>query len=158
MNKNFIIKRYCEIECSSICSKVCRSSQHSMTVFRNFKNQSQFQECSRLYLGKTITAFYDYIWLIMYRNKNTEILQGEVQCTRKQNNKRLHITKMDKQWLRVALKVLDEVKIHFPDTKQFIEDLIDKECQKQKTSVDEVIFFTSPEAKSQPRKTFFILQ
>ena len=55
---------------------------------------------------------------------------------------------MDKRWLRVALKVLDEVKIHFPDTKQFIEDLIDKECQKQKTSVDEVIFFTSPEAKS----------
>ena len=47
---------------------------------------------------------------------------------------------MDKRRLRVALKVLDEVKIRFPDTKQFIEDLIDEQCQKQKMFVDEVIF------------------
>ena len=48
--------------------------------------------------------------------------------------------KMDKQRLRVALKVLYEVRIRFPDTKQLIEDLIDEECLKEKVSADEVIF------------------
>ena len=47
---------------------------------------------------------------------------------------------MDKRRLRVALKVLDEVRIRFPDTRQFIEDLNDEECQKEKISADEVIF------------------
>ena len=55
---------------------------------------------------------------------------------------------MDKKRLRVALKVLGAVKEQFPDTKRFIEDLIDKECQKENISVDEVIFFTSLEANS----------
>ena len=55
---------------------------------------------------------------------------------------------MDKQRLRVVLKALDEIRIRFPDTKQFIEDLIDEECQKEKISADKVIFFTSLEAKS----------
>ena len=39
---------------------------------------------------------------------------------------------MDKKRLRVALKVLDAVKTQFPDTKQYIEDLIDEECLKKK--------------------------
>ena len=47
---------------------------------------------------------------------------------------------MDKQWLRVALKVLSAVKDHFADTKQFIEDAIDQECLKINISVGEVIF------------------
>ena len=54
----------------------------------------------------------------------------------------------------MALKVLDEVRVRFPDTKQFIEDSIDQECLKENTTADEVIFCTSLEAKSQPRKTF----
>ena len=55
---------------------------------------------------------------------------------------------MDKKRLRVALKVLGAVKEQFPDTKRSIKDLIDEECQKEKISADEVIFFTSLEAKS----------
>ena len=47
---------------------------------------------------------------------------------------------MDKRRLRVALKVLGAVKEQFPDTKQFIEDLIDEECLKEKISVGKVIF------------------
>ena len=47
---------------------------------------------------------------------------------------------MDKRRLRVALKVLDEIRIRFPDTKQFIEDLIDEECLKEKIFVDKVSF------------------
>ena len=103
---------------------VCRSLQRSMTVFRNFKNQSYHQEFSRTYLEilktnqrfrnlkEPITAFYDYIWLIMYQNKNAEIFWGEVQCTRKQNNNRLY-----KRRLRVILKVLNAVKTQIPEAK-----------------------------------------
>ena len=46
------------------------------------------------------------------------------------------------------MKVLGAVKEKFPDAKQFIEDLIDEECQKEKVSVDEVVFFTILEVKS----------
>ena len=55
---------------------------------------------------------------------------------------------MDKRRLRVVLKVLDTIKTQIPEAKQLIEDLIDEKCQKEKKSVDEVIFFTSLEAKS----------
>ena len=47
---------------------------------------------------------------------------------------------MDKRRLRVALKVLDEVRVRLPDTKQFIEDFIDQECFKENMSADEVFF------------------
>ena len=46
---------------------------------------------------------------------------------------------MAKNWLRVALKVLVAVKEQFPDTKQFIENLIDEECLKEKIPADEAI-------------------
>ena len=47
---------------------------------------------------------------------------------------------MDKKRLRVVLTVLEAVKTQYTDTKQFIEDLIDEECQKEKISAEEVIF------------------
>ena len=56
--------------------------------------------------------------------------------------------KMDKRRLRLALKVLDEVRVRFLDTKQFIEDCIEHKCLKENTSADEVIFFTGLETKS----------
>ena len=55
---------------------------------------------------------------------------------------------MDKKRFRVALKRLGAVKEHFPDSKNFIEDLTDEQCQKENISVEEVIFFTILEAKS----------
>ena len=55
---------------------------------------------------------------------------------------------MDKKQLRVALTVLEAVKREYPEIKKFIEKLMDEECQKEKISADEVIFFTSLEAKS----------
>ena len=54
---------------------------------------------------------------------------------------------MHKKRLRVVLTVLEAVKTQFPGTKQFKEDSIEQECLKEKIS-DEVIFFTSLEAKS----------
>ena len=65
---------------------------------------------------------------------------------------------MNKKRLRVTLKVLEPVKTKYPETKDFIEDSIKQECLKEKISADDVIFFTSLEAKSQLRKTFFVLQ
>ena len=56
--------------------------------------------------------------------------------------------KLDKRRLRVALKVLDEVKVKFPETIQFIEGCIEQECLKENVPVKEVIFFTILEVKS----------
>ena len=43
---------------------------------------------------------------------------------------------MDKKRLKVALKVLEKLKSKHPETKDLIED----KCQKEKVSVEEVIF------------------
>ena len=55
---------------------------------------------------------------------------------------------MDKKRLKVALAVLDAVKFRFAETKQFIDDTMEDESEKEKISANEVIFFTSLEAKS----------
>ena len=65
---------------------------------------------------------------------------------------------MDKKRLRVALTVLDAAKTKYPETKQFIDNTMENECQKEKISADEVTFFTSLERKSQLRKTFLVLE
>ena len=65
---------------------------------------------------------------------------------------------MDKTRLKVTLAVLDAVKIKYPETKQFIDDAMEEECQKEKISANEVILFTRLKAKSYLRKTFFVLQ
>ena len=62
---------------------------------------------------------------------------------------------MDKWWLRVALRLLGAVKEQFPDTKQFIEDLIDEECQKEKISAEHVIFFYKSRSKELAQKNVF---
>ena len=56
---------------------------------------------------------------------------------------------MDKRRIKMAVKVLHEVKEHFPETKEFTEDCIEQECSKENITVEEVIFpFTCLEAKS----------
>ena len=62
---------------------------------------------------------------------------------------------MDKKRLRIALKVLKAVKTKYPETKKFIENLMDEDCQKKNISADEVIFFTSQKLA---QKTIFVLQ
>ena len=47
---------------------------------------------------------------------------------------------MDKKRLRISLKVLEVVKEHFPDTKKFIDDMMEEQCQNEKISIEEVIF------------------
>ena len=47
---------------------------------------------------------------------------------------------MDKKRLRVALVVLDAIKSKFPESKEFIDDTLKEECEKEKITADEVIF------------------
>ena len=48
---------------------------------------------------------------------------------------------MDKKRLRISLKVLEAMKENFPDTKNFVDNMMEEQCQKEKISVEEVIFF-----------------
>ena len=60
----------------------------------------------------------------------------------------MRVVEMDKKRLKVALAVLDAVKGKFPEIIKFIDETMEDECQKEKMSAKEVIFFTSLEAKS----------
>ena len=46
---------------------------------------------------------------------------------------------MGKRRIKVAMKVLDEVKEYFPETKEFIDDCIEQECLKENITVEAVI-------------------
>ena len=48
--------------------------------------------------------------------------------------------KMDKKRLKVAVVVLNAVKTKYPETKKFIDNTMEEECQKEKISAEEVIF------------------
>ena len=63
---------------------------------------------------------------------------------------------MDIRRLKIALKVLDEVKVQFPETKQFIEECIEQECLKENISAEEVIFFYNSRSKELAQKKHFL--
>ena len=47
---------------------------------------------------------------------------------------------MDKKRLEIALAVLDAVNSRFPETQEFIDSTLKEECEKERMTVDEVIF------------------
>ena len=47
---------------------------------------------------------------------------------------------MDKKRLKIALAVLDAVNSRFPETQEFIDSTLKEECEKERMTVDEVIF------------------
>ena len=47
---------------------------------------------------------------------------------------------MDKKRLKVALAVLDAVKSRFPETQEFLDSTLKKECEREKMTANEVIF------------------
>ena len=53
---------------------------------------------------------------------------------------------MDKKKLRISLKVSEAVK-EFPNTKHFIDNMMEEQCQEEKISVEEVIFYKSNSKK-----------
>ena len=48
---------------------------------------------------------------------------------------------MDKKRLKIALSVLDAVRNRFPETNEFIDRTLKKECEKERITEDEVIFY-----------------
>ena len=53
----------------------------------------------------------------------------------------MRFVKMDKKPLKVALVVLEAVKSRFPETQEFIENTLQKQCEREKVTVDEVISY-----------------
>ena len=48
---------------------------------------------------------------------------------------------MDKKRLKVALAVLNAVRCAFPETNEFIDSTLKEECEKERMTADEVIFY-----------------
>ena len=48
---------------------------------------------------------------------------------------------MDKKRLKIALAVLDAVKSRFLETQEFIDSTLKEECEKERMTADEVIFY-----------------
>ena len=65
---------------------------------------------------------------------------------------------MYKKRLRIVLKVLEDVTVIFPNTKQVIDDVMEEECQKEKITTDEVIFYKSRSKELAQKNIFFVFQ
>ena len=48
---------------------------------------------------------------------------------------------MDKKRLKIALAVLNAVRSTFPETNEFIDSTLKEECEKERMTADEVIFY-----------------
>ena len=48
---------------------------------------------------------------------------------------------MDKQRLKIPLSVLDAVRNRFPETNEFIDSTLKEECEKERITADEVVFY-----------------
>ena len=48
---------------------------------------------------------------------------------------------MDKEILKIALAVLGAVRGRFPETQEFIDSTLKEECEKERMTADEVIFY-----------------
>ena len=55
--------------------------------------------------------------------------------------KNTRVVKMDKKRLKIALAVLDAVKSRFLETQEFIDSTLKEECEKERMTADEVIFY-----------------
>ena len=50
------------------------------------------------------------------------------------------VIKMDKKRLKIALAVLHAVRNRFPEAQEFITSTLKRECEKERMTIDEVIF------------------
>ena len=72
--------------------------------------------------------------------KQFEIL-FKAQCTISNNKKNTRVIKIDKKRLKIALSVLDAVRSRFPKPNEFIDSTLKEECEKERMTTDEVIFY-----------------
>ena len=66
----------------------------------------------------------------------------------RQKSRTKRVVRMDKNRLKMSLAVLDAAKSRFPEAQKFIENTLREECEKEKITADEVIFFASLKAKN----------
>ena len=64
---------------------------------------------------------------------------------------------VNKKRIRMAIKVLEEIKNEFPETAEFIDDCLEQECSKENTTIEEVIFFffCMPRSKKFAQRNIF---
>ena len=55
------------------------------------------------------------------------------------------------------LKVLEDVAVKFPNSKQFLDDAMEEECQKERITTDEVMFYKSRSKDLAQKKHFFFV-
>ena len=51
------------------------------------------------------------------------------------------VIKMDKKRVKIVLAVLNAVRSTFPETNEFIDSTLKEECEREKITADEVIFY-----------------
>ena len=56
-------------------------------------------------------------------------------------SKNTRVINMDKTRLKIALSVLDAVRSRFLETNEFIDSTSKEECEKERMTADEVIFY-----------------
>ena len=61
---------------------------------------------------------------------------------------------MDKKRLKIALAVLDAVRNRFPETQEFIDSTLKKECEKERMTAGKVTFFILNLQKNSLNKHF----
>ena len=114
------------------------------TILRNFKNQSQHSTTVITILRNFKDQSLRFMTILLYLVSRIDI--KALRCSgsafsalKKKKKSKLKCITMDKKRLGISLKVLEAVKKRFPDTKNFIDDMIDEQCQNEKISVKEVI-------------------
>ena len=55
-------------------------------------------------------------------------------------DRKTETTKLENRKLNIAIVFLNKVSVKFPDTKEFIEELLEQKYLKENISVEEVIF------------------
>ena len=92
-----------------------------MTIFRNSKNQSVFYDHNQYYVS-------------VYRYKKVEILSRASNALGK--NQRTHALLKWIKKIESCLSDLDAVKSRFLETREFIDNFLKEECEKEKITAD----------------------
>ena len=50
---------------------------------------------------------------------------------------KIETTKIEKHKIKITLKVLNEVSVEFPETKEFIDQKLEEKCSKENISIDQ---------------------
>ena len=98
-----------------------------MTIFRNFKNQSQLF----MTIFRNLKINHSVL-LYLVSCIDIKLLRCSTAASSALEKLKLTCITMDKKRLRINLKALEAVKERFPDPKKFINDIMEEQCQKER--------------------------